>query len=565
MFLKPISKRKFDLLLSGFSILYFLIYSLIFYRGQRIEGFLMSSTGFYAFFLLSVALSLGPLAYLIPEWKSLVLHRRHLGVFTFFIAAFHGIFSTFMIAEGNILAIYTTYFGFSLNNIPFEIFGEVAVSILAVLATTSNNYFSARLGDKWKYIHLAVYFAFFFAVFHIATGPLLDEGKEFMYLAFYFVIGTVLLLIGFAIWKAAIRGARPLVEPGTDTGFLRESRPASKDKDQYLSRFIGSEESTSVTEPDVAPKPGKKIPIILDFAGDKIVNGDSSYTILENALDAGIEHTFECGGNARCSTCRVIILEGMENCLPRNQAEVILAKKKSFTDEVRLACQTHAVGNIKLRRLVLDEEDINEAMSEGVKFKASPGKELQLAVLFSDIRSFTPFTESNLPYDVVHMLNRYFNAIGKPIDENCGFIDKYMGDGIMVLFGLDQNRKTDPVEDGINAGLGILKALEEVNQYIKNHFNHEFRIGIGLHYGPVIVGEMGFHLKMQFTALGDTVNLASRIESRTKDAKTDFLISEEAYERVKDQPYNFGRKFKASIKGKTGVYTLHEILKPGVQ
>jgi len=331
------------------------------------------------------------------------------------------------------------------------------------------------------------------------------------------------------------------------------------DKDPYLSRFLSCYEKTEPNSSLNESQPIEKKNVELDLVGDKIIKAQTSQTILENSLDAGIDCKFECGGNARCSTCRVIILEGKENCLPRNSAEAELAKKKSFGEEVRLACQTYVTGNVKLRRLVLDDEDVEEAVNEGTKHKAAPGREMKLAILFCDIRSFTSFSEKNYPYDVIHMLNRYYNEIGSAIDSNSGYIDKYMGDGIMVLFGLN-SEKGDPCVDAIRAGLGILSSLENVNKYLKKNFNSEFRVGIGVHYGNALIGELGFKLKMQFTALGDTVNMASRIEGITKKTGCNFLVSDAVFQSVANKSlFEFGRKFKTEVKGKSGLYLLHEV------
>ena len=181
-------------------------------------------------------------------------------------------------------------------------------------------------------------------------------------------------------------------------------------------------------------------------------------------------------------------------------------------------------------------------------------------MLFADIRSFTPFTENNLPYDVVHVLNRYFDAIGEPIHENHGFINKYIGDGIMVLFGLNPRRGTNPCTDAIRASLGILEELEQVNSYLADHFSHRFVIGIGIHYGPVIIGEIGFRLKKEFTAMGDTVNTASRIESETKAIGASILVSDDVRQAAIGETFRFGRTHEISIRGKTGRYTVHEVV-----
>lgn len=142
-----------------------------------------------------------------------------------------------------------------------------------------------------------------------------------------------------------------------------------------------------------------------------IEEDDLGLSLLEISLKHGIQHTHVCGGNARCSTRRVIVLENPNNVLPRKPAETQLAKIKGFECNIRLACQSKTKGPVKLRRLVLDDYDIKLA---GIPSQ-STGREAHLAVLFSDLRNFTAFPENQLSYDVIHFLNRYFYSMGNAI------------------------------------------------------------------------------------------------------------------------------------------------------
>ena len=154
-------------------------------------------------------------------------------------------------------------------------------------------------------------------------------------------------------------------------------------------------------------------------------------------------------------------------------------------------------------------------------------------ILFADIRSFTAFSENTLPYDIVHILNRYFDAICAAIDRNGGYIDKYMGDGIMAVFGLDPELAEPHPVLAMQAAKEMLEALVRFNGFLKARYHHEFRIGIGLHSGPVIVGELGFPKKREYTAIGDTVNTASRIEALNKIYPMHpVLISDQTYDAL---------------------------------
>jgi class 3 adenylate cyclase len=328
----------------------------------------------------------------------------------------------------------------------------------------------------------------------------------------------------------------------------------------YEDRFQPEPKDVLATiAPTTAPARIAESEVTLHFVGDKEVQASTERSILANSLEAGINHTHVCGGRARCSTCRVIVLEGAESLEKRNEAESRLALRKGFPAEVRLACQTYPAANMKLRRLVLDEQDTAEAMHGEASLLGEAGREVEVTVLFSDIRSFTSFSEQSLPYDVVHILNRYFESIGSIIDTRGGYIDKYIGDGIMVLFGLDQSRGTENhARLAADASLKMLEALDEFNTYLKKHFDHEFRIGIGLHTGQAVVGTIGYNRKRQYTAIGDTVNTASRIESVTKRAGTPILVSDNT-RRMAGSDFDWGKRFQVKVKGKDHPLQLHEL------
>lgn len=281
-------------------------------------------------------------------------------------------------------------------------------------------------------------------------------------------------------------------------------------------------------------------------------------TILQASLRAGIPHAHACGGNARCSTCRVLILKDLERCAPRNEKEGALAGRLRFTPDIRLACQTTVSGDVTLRRLVLDAEDVE--LTSQIRPGATPvsvGEEKQVAVLFADIRGFTSFAERLPPYDVIHVLNRYFHQMGLVIGRNGGYIDNYMGDGLMALFGVED--PTGAALQAVRAGLDMLEAVERLKPYFQVIYTKCFQIGVGVHCGEVVVGTIGAADRKRETAIGDAVNLASRIETANKEAGTHLLISEDVYAQVKGR-VRVGRQVRVTLPGKTGEYTLYEVV-----
>jgi adenylate cyclase len=280
--------------------------------------------------------------------------------------------------------------------------------------------------------------------------------------------------------------------------------------------------------------------------------------LLRAALRAGVPHAHACGGNARCSTCRVQVLEGLDHCAARNEREQALAERLHFGPELRLACQTTVTDAVRLRRLVVDADDIQLCERMATSTPQPVGEERRVAVLFADIRGFTAFAEALTPYDVIYFLNRYFDVVGCVIAAQGGSVDNLIGDGVMALFR--DNRETAPLQ-AVRAGLGMLAAVERLQPYVNSVYGRSLRIGVGVHYGDVVLGGLGSvgSCGQRITAIGDTVNFASRIEAATRELQADFLISDATYERVRDQ-VRVGRTFEHAIRGKTGAHRLHEVL-----
>ena len=177
------------------------------------------------------------------------------------------------------------------------------------------------------------------------------------------------------------------------------------------------------------------------------------------------------------------------------------------------------------------------------------GKDSKVTILFSDIRGFTTISESMTPETLVNSLNRYFTIMVDIIYNRRGVIDKYIGDAIMAVFGAPK-LYGDDVQQAILSGLEMLENLEKFNNEQRNLNLSEFKIGIGINYGDVTVGNIGTSQKMDYTVIGDAVNLASRLEGLTKEYKTSLIVSEGAAAKAKD--YFYYREIdRVKVKGKT--------------
>ncbi|MFT7620279.1 MAG: adenylate cyclase [Planctomycetota bacterium] len=292
------------------------------------------------------------------------------------------------------------------------------------------------------------------------------------------------------------------------------------------------------------------------YEGDKIaVNADEGSTILQVSLANEIPHLHECGGRARCSTCRVLVTHGDDSLALRNEAEESLAKAKGLPNNVRLACQTALSKDLSVRRLVHDDTDVAIASNQ---CQGTPAQEREIAILFSDLRGFTPLVERHLPYDIVHILNRHFHGAGEAVLRNHGRIDKYIGDAIMALFGLEDEDPKLACRNAVLAAKELVDSLEGLNKYVEKHFGERLQCGVGIHFGKVVVGDLGHHAHREFTVIGDAVNIASRIESMTKDAQTSILTSRIVKDFAPDLVPST-HPLEVSLKGKSGTFDLFEV------
>jgi adenylate cyclase len=253
-----------------------------------------------------------------------------------------------------------------------------------------------------------------------------------------------------------------------------------------------------------------------------------------------------------------MVSSGLEHCSEPTWKESRIVKKLGFTNAFRLACQTKVEGGeVTLRRLVMDPADV--ALTDARDLSIPIGEERDVTILFSDIRNFTPLAETLLPYDVIHLLNRFHYDMAQAIAAHRGIVTVTMGDGLMALFGSGENA-ADPsltAVQAVRAALEMVRTVDDRKADVEALYGSSYDIGVGIHCGKAIVGYMGKQSTVP-TAIGDCVNTASRIEGANKQVGTRVLASQDLYERVAEF-ITIGKKAQLQLKGKTGTFELYEV------
>jgi adenylate cyclase len=268
-------------------------------------------------------------------------------------------------------------------------------------------------------------------------------------------------------------------------------------------------------------------------------------SVLEASRIAGIPHASVCGGRGRCSTCRVRVRGEIHSIDPPSPKELRVLRRIGARPNIRLACMLRPRGAVEVTPLL---PPLALAADGRQRVDFVQGSEREIAILFADIRGFTALSEGRLPYDVVFVLNRYFAAMGRAVEAAGGRVDKFIGDGVMALFGIERGPQSG-CREALAAARLMSERLSELNVSLRIELDRPMRIGIGIHCGPVIVGEMGYGNAAAITAIGDAVNTASRLEELTKEYDCELVVSEETIERAGFDLTGFARH-EIEIRGK---------------
>ncbi len=265
--------------------------------------------------------------------------------------------------------------------------------------------------------------------------------------------------------------------------------------------------------------------ITLSYGNGRTVRVPKGLSVLEASLRNNVPHASVCGGRARCSTCRIRVI-GDCDTLPepsKREAFVLNRVGAGADPAIRLACQLRPEADLSFFQIFLPQIT---AATLRTSSPARIGEERYLVSMFVDMRGSTKLAEKRLPFDTVFIVNRFLGAVSKAVIDCGGQPNQFVGDGQLALFGLGTNPQT-ACRQALRAAAMIAANVDELNQFLKHDLREPIRFGVGIHGGEVIIGDIGYRDHIVFTALGDAVNVAARLQDMTKSLACEVVFSEE--------------------------------------
>jgi adenylate cyclase len=264
--------------------------------------------------------------------------------------------------------------------------------------------------------------------------------------------------------------------------------------------------------------------ITLSYGNGRTIRVPRGLSVLEASLRNNVPHASVCGGRARCSTCRIrVIGDSGDLPAPSPREAFVLARVGASDPSIRLACQLRPTSDLSFFQLFMPH-----LMSANMHASnpARIGQERYLVSVFVDMRGSTQLAEKRLPFDTVFIVNRFLGAVSQAVIECGGRPNQFAGDGMLALFGLSTGPQA-ACRQALKAVARVAANIEELNQFLSHDLREPIGFGIGVQGGEVIVGEIGYRDHMVFTALGDAVNVAARLQDMTKSIGCEAIISED--------------------------------------
>jgi adenylate cyclase len=263
--------------------------------------------------------------------------------------------------------------------------------------------------------------------------------------------------------------------------------------------------------------------ITIRYLGHGEVAAKPGSTLLEISRDNSIPHPSACGGRGRCSSCRVVVLQGLDAIPSPADIERRMLDRIGAPPQVRLACQVRPNADLDVRILFAAKRTSPDVI--GLGGGEDEGSMQDMTVLFADIRGFSTLARNQLPVDLLQLLNRVMGEMIQAVEAREGRIAMMQTDGVMAVFGLGRSARTGS-RAALHAATDMLKAVHLINKDIRAAFPQPIRIGIGVHSGQAVLAQADDGAGAQrMVVIGETVVIASRLEEATKEMAADCVVS----------------------------------------
>jgi adenylate cyclase len=252
------------------------------------------------------------------------------------------------------------------------------------------------------------------------------------------------------------------------------------------------------------------------------------FSVLETSRMAGIPHASMCGGRARCTLCRIRVLSDVPLPEPAEAERRVLERLGADSQTVRLACQLRPTHDLSVWPLV--PPVASPAFLRRRQWDVMP-QERFAAFMFVDMRDSTRLAAAQLPFDTIFLASRFLSAVSAAVVQAGGLPNQFMGDGVLAIFGLS-SEPSSACRQALSAVPLVAARIGELNAVLEQQLQTTIRFGIGLHCGRAVMGEIGFREHVTFTAIGDPLNVASRLEQLTKEIACEAIVSEQVFEQA---------------------------------
>ncbi|MBL8682467.1 MAG: protein kinase [Myxococcales bacterium] len=340
----------------------------------------------------------------------------------------------------------------------------------------------------------------------------------------------------FANAELAYSALAPLLDAAQDSGRTSSAPVISSGA---TSQDLTPVSTSSLTIAAMAPKPAgasiasmsskentkTKARVVLREGPERvIVDTPKGTTLLEASLGAGVHHYHACGGKARCTTCRVVVLDGASNCGPRTEAEALVAEKRRWPSSIRLACQLRVLGDVSVRRLVVDQDDV---ASVNLLNDTQEPVTQSAVIVVAQLAGFEAFAREQFPHDTVHVLNRYMKQIVEPALANHGAVLQYLPSGAILRFTGDTEGRDGSLH-ALRAALRMIARVRQLNPYTLKHFGSEFALAVGIDTGSMMQALIGHPTRREPVFLGGAVD-GARAAARCAADRQSHIVATSAF------------------------------------